>query len=194
MPIVVVDGGARVDVSPRIAENVNFRTDVPVRAVDQLFRPPPPTSVSAGTLQAVGANTLGNWFSVPDGAIYLTTPSTLNRDYTIHFQAPRGREGEEIILSPDEVRYTLARLVNFGRVSNTRNATVVANRHTIPFLVAYGSIRQEQVDEMMRRSPPPPDPSVGRVSAPQAVSRASTALIVVAIVGAAMYFLPRTGG
>lgn len=140
---------------------------------------------------------LGRWFPIPDDSVTLRIGSLLfGIPYRIDWRLP---DDSIITFTSDpygqnpttnDINYQQSSLWNRSRLSNV---TVKATPSTVAGLVAYGLINREDARDIVINTPTAPAPDRGE-DISGAVKFGSTALIVVALVGAAIYFLPKTGG
>ena len=138
---------------------------------------------------STAAPRLGDWFSVPDSSIRGVSGIAFVTKYLI---LP---DGSEIALENDEFTGTpdLRNYNPFGRGYTFHNCRVKLTANTKPGLVALGLVPRDQPVPTPRPSAPGPLDRIGDIvnSTSSGVKSYATAIIVVALVVGAVYFVPR---
>lgn len=218
MAIVTTARGTQVDISTRIFGNMNagplLESPIPYIGNTNYLTAPPPTP---------GANVIppiqwGNWFKVPDNQFKRVreNPTPVIGAFSSHIEWTLPNGSRILLTYSGDVRFTQEFFVwpPFATVENCYNVSIRLSRTTMPGLIDNGIITQQQADVLLgvQRSVPitggnsptaanvgnstSRNPSAGAVinNVADTAQTGFRALIVVALVVAAIYYIPRTGG
>jgi len=184
MPFVRVAGGGRLDVGSKIAGNINaatlFNPNAPASLGNNVTEyHPPPLLVAPGVRQPARVDT---FFSVVDGEIRgFANTTSVRCVWTTH-------RGRDIPLDPDEVKYTLEsawdNLYVLGQEVSLIQCAVKLTPHTAVGFLDNGLISQADYDRIATSPMPEPEPTT-------TVKHVSRTLLVLGVIGAAIYFIPR---
>lgn len=205
--IPIADSMGYIDTKNRnLGNNVNFLTlatmpDSTGQVTGQ--GAPPPTARNASNQSA---DIMGSWYRVPNGAVKM-----LKGAFTERYVWNLG--GSYVELNPDEIKFDAPIISYVNLVSpfaalnnqeyNLTNVYVKLTPNTLPGLKYIGAIRSQKVaDEIINREPKPSATQPGFFDKLiDTVDKTGTnaaigagAIAVVALVVAAIYFLPKTGG
>jgi hypothetical protein len=132
----------------------------------------------------------GNWYKVPDTSVQgrrrSLVPFIGGIDYV--WTLPNGTE---ILLSTNEVRFSDGSIWDY---STLREVSVKCTENTIPGLLAFNLISRPQlpaINERLRDERTNRQTAANRPTTQQAVISSANTLLVLAVVGAAIWFLPR---
>lgn len=170
--------GKPVDVGPAIRGNIGAST---LLGSGPGVNPNVSGSLSPALHASASNPVIGNWFKVPDDSIVQHTsindPIIALVPYV--WTLP---DGSAIQLRPSEFRGSND-ILNIFRSTNTfHDCYVKFTENTRAGLVAYGIVPPSQA--------PPPTPAEPQ-STPEAIASGVRNLMVIAVIGAAIYFLPK---
>lgn len=174
--------GQSIDVSSDFGANINAGALLGSRITqDNLTAAPTPSTLHESATSIVA----GDWFGVPDNQIVGKNHALLGIEISIEWHLP---DGSIVMLADDEWRGD-SDLLNVFRSDNFtyHNNSVKLTANTRAGLEAAGAIPPGT----QPRNPPAGSPASKPVSTQQAVVASANALLIIALIGAAIYFLPK---
>ena len=170
--------GKQVDVGPGIGSNIGARA---LFGSSPEINPNAPVTLSPDLHLSATNPTIGNWFKVADDSIIQQTSlgDVVIALVPYIWTLP---DGSAIQLRPSEFRGTPDLLNIFRPTNRFHDCYVKFTENTRPGLVALGIVPGSQE--------PPPEREEPR-STPEVIASGVKSLMFIAIVGAAIYFLPR---
>ena len=144
--------------------------------------------------------TLGAWYKVPDNMFRLVRDNFIPGVITgvIRWDLPNG--SSIIFTDTSEVKYSLPFWTTFPfeREIEIDQVSVRVSSKSIPGLVAMGILTQREADALLGRVGEPEPENNSVADTVQGVASAAktgfASLAIIALVVAAFYFIPRTGG